>query len=82
MKESKNTVTHEQIAKRAFEIYLSRGNKPGSAMEDWMKAEAELKGLVVKSTTAQTSVRTTARPIPARTSAIKNNFKGNTQSLR
>jgi len=34
--------THEQIARRAYEIYLKRGEKPGSQHEDWLAAEKEL----------------------------------------
>ena len=37
-------VTHEQIARRAFEIYRERGATPGRSMDDWLKAEKELKG--------------------------------------
>ena len=28
---------------RAYEIYLARGDRPGSAEEDWLQAERELK---------------------------------------
>ena len=34
--------THEQIARRAYELYLERGEKPGDAREDWLTAENEL----------------------------------------
>ena len=34
--------THEQIARRAYELYLERGQKPGDAREDWLIAENEL----------------------------------------
>ena len=34
--------THEQISKRAYEIFLKRKGKPGNAKEDWAKAEKEL----------------------------------------
>lgn len=33
----------DQIRKRAYEIYLARRGQPGSEIEDWLKAEAELK---------------------------------------
>jgi len=33
----------EEIRKRAYEIHLKRGNTPGSDMEDWLKAEREIK---------------------------------------
>jgi polyketide cyclase/dehydrase/lipid transport protein/DUF2934 family protein len=34
--------TDEQIARRAYEIYLDRGQTPGHELEDWLKAEWEL----------------------------------------
>ena len=33
----------DAIARRAYELYLSRGSEPGHEMEDWLQAEAELK---------------------------------------
>jgi len=33
----------DAIARRAYELYLSRGSEPGHEMEDWLRAEAELK---------------------------------------
>jgi len=38
----KREVTREQIAKRAFEIYAS--GKGGSQVDNWLRAERELKG--------------------------------------
>ncbi len=35
--------THEQIARRAYELYLARGATDGHAEQDWMQAERELK---------------------------------------
>ncbi|HEY5089225.1 MAG TPA: DUF2934 domain-containing protein [Polyangia bacterium] len=37
------TPTHDQIAKRSYELYLERGSVDGYASEDWIRAEAELK---------------------------------------
>lgn len=34
--------THEQIARRAHEIYVERGCAPGDPMQDWLRAEQEL----------------------------------------
>jgi uncharacterized membrane protein len=34
--------THEQIVRRAYELYLDRGEKPGDEREDWLRAEKEL----------------------------------------
>jgi hypothetical protein len=34
--------TQEEIALRAYQIYLERGGAPGHALEDWTRAESEL----------------------------------------
>ena len=31
------------IQKRAYELYLSRGQSPGHEMDDWLQAELEIK---------------------------------------
>ena len=36
-------LTHEQIAKRAYEIYLRSGSLPGRDEENWIAAETELR---------------------------------------
>ncbi len=41
--------THEQIAKRAYEIYLERGCTSGDPMQDWLRAEQELAAPAKKS---------------------------------
>jgi hypothetical protein len=35
--------THDEIAARAYELYLGRGSLDGYSEEDWMLAEAELR---------------------------------------
>jgi hypothetical protein len=35
--------THEQIASRAYEIYLARGEGDGDALSDWLTSERELR---------------------------------------
>ncbi len=40
---SKNQPTHEEIALRAYHIYLKRGGAPGNELEDWTRAERELR---------------------------------------
>jgi hypothetical protein len=32
------------IRRRAYELYVERGNRPGSALEDWTRAEREACG--------------------------------------
>ena len=36
------TPTQEEIAERAYELYLERGQAPGHELENWLKAEKEL----------------------------------------
>lgn len=33
---------HDEIAMRAYEIYLARGASPGRDLDDWLEAEWEL----------------------------------------
>ena len=44
---AKTTPTHEEIALRAYEIYLARGREDGHDVDDWLQAERELIGGVV-----------------------------------
>jgi hypothetical protein len=37
-----NSPTHEEIALRAYYIYLQRGGAPGNEFADWTRAEQEL----------------------------------------
>ena len=41
--------TQDQIAARAYEIYLERGATPGDPMQDWLRAEHELNAPTKKS---------------------------------
>ncbi len=38
-------MSHEDIARRAFELYLARGAGDGEALADWVQAERELLGM-------------------------------------
>jgi hypothetical protein len=33
----------ERIERRAYELYVQRGNRSGSELEDWLQAEAEVR---------------------------------------
>ena len=35
--------THADIAKRSYELFLERGGADGHDVEDWLRAEAELR---------------------------------------
>jgi hypothetical protein len=44
-----NSTRDEEIRRRAYEIYLERGEQPGRELDDWLQAERELKrGIVLK----------------------------------
>lgn len=55
------TPTHEQIALRAYEIYLRRGNRGGDATSDWLEAERELLIAAAAFGAAADALETTAR---------------------
>ena len=38
-----NSTRNEEIRRRAYEIYLERGEQPGRELDDWLQAERELK---------------------------------------
>jgi hypothetical protein len=42
---TKAAPTHDEIAKRSYELYLARGGEAGHVVEDWLRAETELKGI-------------------------------------
>jgi hypothetical protein len=35
------TVSTEAVQKRAYELFVNRGQEPGHEMEDWLRAESE-----------------------------------------
>ena len=37
-----HTPSDEEIRRRAYEIYLERGSRPGDELDDWLRAEREL----------------------------------------
>jgi len=55
MKRTGNLPTEEQIRKRAYEIYVSRGSSDGQEVSDWLQAEQELIEPGDKRTRAQAS---------------------------
>ncbi len=40
---SRDRVLHEEIARRAYELFLERGGTDGHADEDWLQAELEVR---------------------------------------
>jgi DUF2934 family protein len=39
-------LSQEDISHRAYDLYVRRGGQPGKAVEDWVRAEKELRGEV------------------------------------
>ena len=37
-----NSAREQEIKRRAYEIYIERGEEPGRDLEDWLQAEREL----------------------------------------
>ena len=35
----------DRIRRRAYELYVQRGNQSGSALDDWLQAEEEIRQL-------------------------------------
>jgi hypothetical protein len=44
----KSGPTQEEIALRAYHIFLERGSTPGNPFEDWIRAERELTEVPIK----------------------------------
>ena len=44
--EESSTPTHEQIAARAYEIFIERGRPQGRDLDHWLEAEAHLRASV------------------------------------
>ena len=40
---AEDSARDEEIRRRAYQIYLERGEQPGRELDDWLQAERELK---------------------------------------
>ena len=50
--------SHEEISRRAYEIYLGRDGFGGNELDDWLQDEAELRrNAIVTRTAKETDVR-------------------------
>jgi len=56
--------THEQIQRRAYEIFQARGDAPGTELSDWLQAEHELKAGL--SEVPERTVGEISKPTPPR----------------
>jgi hypothetical protein len=41
------TICDGDVARRAYDLYLARGCEPGHDVEDWLRAEREIRRLTV-----------------------------------
>jgi hypothetical protein len=61
MIDSSSTPTQEQIARRAYEIFVERGQPDGQDLEHWLEAERQLRS----AGQAKTAAPTTGSPMRA-----------------
>jgi hypothetical protein len=45
---TKRSPTHQEIAARAYQLYLERGRQHGHEVDDWLQAEYELMELPIR----------------------------------
>jgi hypothetical protein len=53
---------HEEIARRAYEIYLKRGAVPGHELDDWVQAEEECRSQAASTASLRTGVEMVIQP--------------------
>jgi hypothetical protein len=50
-----SSVSEDQVAKRAYEIFESRGGRHGADLDDWLEAERQLKQVMVSAERTKTA---------------------------
>jgi Protein of unknown function (DUF2934) len=85
MSERNMRPSREEIARRAYEIYVSRGRKNGGDIDDWLTAEQELRGqqssssqtkkpaLIVTGTVTEQTPQPEVRENAARENTVREN---------
>ena len=68
-----NTPTHEQITRRAYEIFVERGQPEGRDLEHWLEAEKQLRA---------TGQSKNATPVNAKSNANSTPSTGPTPPIR
>jgi hypothetical protein len=58
------SLSHEAIARHAFELFVQRGRVHGQALDDWLRAERELRA--VQQGTAAKQPRASSKRSPVR----------------
>jgi len=84
MTDSKSTTpSHEQIARRAYEIFIERGQPAGQDLAHWLEAERQLRAMgqqqphTATQTNTSTQLPTAAAGTPIRTSQSNGRSQGN-----
>jgi hypothetical protein len=62
--------THEDIARRAYEIYVKRGRRQGQSQQDWNQAEQELQNERIAASRLQQP------SLHSRMDSLKSDFEG------
>jgi len=44
--ETESLSLEEQIRRRAYELYVERGSESGSELDDWLRAEEEIRSIL------------------------------------
>jgi hypothetical protein len=79
MTDSNSTPTHEQIARRAYEIFIERGQPAGQDLEHWLEAERQLRAAGQSNNTTQLSSPPARATQPASSSNGRSQGNGKTQ---
>jgi hypothetical protein len=66
-----NIPTHEQITRRAYEIFIERGRPEGQDLDHWLEAEKQLRATGQSKSTAPTAI--TSTPMRATQPAASSN---------
>jgi hypothetical protein len=79
MTDSNSTPTHEQIARRAYEIFIERGQPTGQDLAHWLEAERQLRAAGQSSQAAQLTSPQIRATQPASPSNGRSQGNGRTQ---
>jgi hypothetical protein len=66
MTDSNSTPTHEQIAQRAYDIFVERGQPEGQDLAHWLEAERQLRASGKPSSTTTATANAPAASTPIR----------------
>lgn len=67
MKMKKSSITHDDISKVAYDLYIKRGKIPGYSFKDWIEAEKILMQRHVKETEREVEISSSLKREKAKT---------------